>query len=405
MKKKILFVINTFSRAGAETALLALFRQLDPKQYDISLFVLTAQGELTGELPENVRLLGPVCDPESVLSAAGKKKLMKKVLCSLVRRGTGIRLFLYLICNLFDMLRRGRINLDKLLWRVLSDGAPRNDEYYDLAVAYLEGGATYYVADHVNAGKKAAFVHIDYKMAGYTKKLDLNCYEAYDKIFSVSDEVKMHFLEMYPEYSQKADVFHNILDVSEIKRKAGLPGGFTDDYSGMRILTVGRLMAQKAFEISIEALKLLKDAGEDFRWYVLGEGDQREKLEQRIGALGLKDDFILCGAVDNPYPYYVQTDLYVHASRFEGKSIAIQEAQVLGCAILVSDCNGNREQVEDGVDGRMCTLTPEAIRDNIMWLKEHPEERKQYAKAAEEKHDRQINEMNKLLALIEGDKD
>ena len=50
MKKKVLFVINTMSRAGAEMALLALLRQLDPQKLDISLFVLMGQGEMVPEL-------------------------------------------------------------------------------------------------------------------------------------------------------------------------------------------------------------------------------------------------------------------------------------------------------------------------------------------------------------------
>lgn len=404
MKAKILFVINTFSRAGAETALLELLRKLSPEQYDISLFILTSQGELVPELPPHVHLLNPAVDNTSVLSTAGKKKLLKQVLRSLFRKGTVFRLFWYLLRNLWDMLLKGSVALDKLLWRVLSEGAPRNDTYYDLAIAYLEGGSTYYVADHVKAGKKAAFVHIDYALAGYNRKLDLNCYDQYDRIFTVSDEVKQHFLEVYPECKEKMDVFHNILNVSEIRRKSLLPGGFTDGYSGTRILTVGRLTSQKALELSIDALKLLKDAGGQFRWYVLGEGDQRGKLEQKINDLDLTEDFILCGAVDNPYPYLAQTDLYVHASRFEGKSIAIQEAQILGCAMLVSDCNGNREQVTDGVDGKVCSLTPEAIRDGIQWLMEHPDERKQFAEAAGQKYNKQTNEVYKLTALVEGDR-
>ena len=93
----------------------------------------------------------------------------------------------------------------------------------------------------------------------------------------------------------------------------------------------------------VPAMKLLKDQGIKARWYVLGEGELRNKLQQKIDSLGLKEDFLLLGAKENPYPYYKQCDLYVHATRFEGKSIAIQEAQVLGCTILVSDCSGNRE--------------------------------------------------------------
>ena len=399
MKKKFLFVINTLGRAGAETALLALLDQLDPARVEVDLFVLTGQGELAAELPGHARLLNANYDSSSVLSRAGRRKLAGKVLRSLCVRGTGIRLLPYLLSNLLDMGRRRAVNLEKLLWRALSDGAPRWDTSYDLAVAYLEGGSTYYVADYVKAAKKAAFVHIDYTMAGYTRKLDLDCYREMDKIFVVSDEVRSHFLEVYPEYEHKVEVFHNLLNVDEIRRKSRLPGGFSDGYDGTRLLTIGRLTAQKALEVSIEALKLLKDSGGRFRWYVLGEGDQRAKLEQRIRELGLEEDFILCGAVENPYPYLVQADLYVHASRFEGKSIAIQEAQILARPVLASDCSGNRENVADGVDGRLCPLTPEDIRDGVLWLLEHPSEQARYVEAAGQKYQDQSNRVERLLSL------
>ena len=94
---------------------------------------------------------------------------------------------------------------------------------------------------------------------------------------------------------------------------------------------------------------------------------------------------MLLGSVENPYPYYAQCDLYVHATRFEGKSIAIQEAQILGCPILVSDCNGNREQVEDGVDGAMCALTPEAVSTKIEELLEDEKCRCLYGQKAAKK--------------------
>lgn len=403
--KKILFVINTFSRAGAEKALLELMRQMDSAEYDISLFVLTAQGELFSELPPHVHIMNASYYSTSVLSRAGRKKLRALIFCSFFKRGAGIRLLPYLFRNLFDMLRRGSIAVDKLFWRVISDGAPRWDTSYDLAVAYIEGGSTYYVADHVNAAQKAAFVHIDYGMAGYTRKLDLDCYREMDKIFVPAEATGKSVLEVYPEYKDKLELFPNILNVSEIRRKSLLTGGFDDGYAGERILTVCRLTAQKALEISVEAMKLLKDTGKEFRWYILGEGDQRAKLEQKINALGLTEDFILCGAVENPYPYFRQTDLYVHASRFEARSISIREAQILGCPILASDCGGNLENVSDGVNGKICSLTPESIRDGILWLMDHPEERKKYAEAAERKYQTQVNEENKLTSLLKDDMD
>ena len=57
MKKKILFVINTLGRAGAETALITLLKKLPENEYDISLYVLCGQGELVRELPTYVHLL------------------------------------------------------------------------------------------------------------------------------------------------------------------------------------------------------------------------------------------------------------------------------------------------------------------------------------------------------------
>lgn len=180
-----------------------------------------------------------------------------------------------------------------------------------------------------------------------------------------------------------------------------LPGGFSDQYEGARILTVGRLTAQKAYEVSVEAMKLLKEKGVRARWYVLGEGEQRESLEERIKRLDLEGDFILLGAVSNPYPYIRQADLYVHASRFEGKSIAIQEAQTLGKTILVSDCSGNREQVEHNVDGLLCSLTPAGISDGIIELLEDKEKSRQLGAAAAEKKQTDESEVHKLLSMIQ----
>ena len=177
-------------------------------------------------------------------------------------------------------------------------------------------------------------------------------------------------------------MFHNILDVQRILRLSREPGGFPGDDDGWKILTVGRLTVQKALEVSVDAMKLLKDAGVKARWYVLGEGDQRPFLENRIRQLGLERDFLLMGAVDNPYPWFAQADLYVHCSRFEGKSIAIQEALLLGCPVVVSDCSGNREQVEDGVSGRLCQFSAQAIADIIRELLARPEQRKELAQAA-----------------------
>lgn len=400
MKKKLLFVINTLSRAGAEMALMELLRRLNPEEYDISLFVLMGQGEMVTEVPEYVRICNSDFCPESVLTAAGRKHMVRRVLKAMVSRGTVLRRLPFLVSQVGTMAVRREFQVDKLLWPVLADGAERLDEEFDLAVAYLEGGSAVYTAKHVKAKKKAAFVHTNYLQAGYTRHNDDNCYMAYDQVFAVSKEALEPFYTIYPELRNKVDVFHNILNIERIEKKSREPGGFPETDGALRILSVGRLIQVKAFELCIDAMKLLKDSGIKAEWYVLGEGDQRSFLEARIRENGLEEDFFLMGAVENPYPWFAQCDLYVHCSRYEGKSIAIQEAQILGCAMLVSDCSGNREQVTDGVNGKLCNLSAQEICDGIRELIANPEKTQSYRLAAAEKYRTQKDEMDKLYALM-----
>lgn len=399
--KSILFVINTLGTGGAEKAMLELFQKIDPKQYELSLFILTGQGELVGQVPERVKILNKKYYPISVHDRQGKKRLFKTVMKAMLVRGTGWKRMRYMLRCLRGMADQGNIQKDKLFWKILSDGAQRLEQEYDLAVAYLEGGASYYVAAYVKAKRKAAFVHINYTLAGYNRELDEDCYLAFDQIFTVAEDVKEVFLSVYPECKDRTEVFNNLIDREKIIRRSQEGGGFTDDYNGYRILTVGRLVTQKALTVAVEAMKRLKTVGRPFRWYVLGEGEMRKKLEEQIRVLELEEDFMLLGTVSNPFPYYTQCDLYVHTSYFEGKSIAIEEAQILGCAILVTDHSGVRDQVEDGVDGKICELDARIIAEEIMDFADHPQKWAEYGRAASKRKrvDSQ-KEVDKLIDLL-----
>lgn len=399
--KKVLFVINTLGCAGAETALIELLKSLDEKEYELSLYVLMGQGEMIDKIPENVKLLNDHYCKDSVLSKQGKQAMMKTVWRSFWGNGNVFGKFAYIVRTFSAMRRTGKFQPDKILWRVISDGSQRFEETYDLAVAYLEGGSTYYVADHVKAKKKAAFIHIDYESSGYTKGMDRNCFDKMDRIFTVSDEVKKHFLNVYPKYQDKVKVFHNIINQDEIRRKAEEETGFEDHFDGVRLLTVGRLTYQKAYDIAIDAMKLIKDRGYKVRWYILGEGSERPALEKKVKELGLEKEFLMPGAASDPFPYYKQADIYVHATRFEGKSIAIQEAQTLGCAIIASDCNGNREQIVQGKDGLLCQLDPESIAEAVISLVEDRDKRIRLENATKEKDIVHKGEIKLLLELMQ----
>ena len=404
MKKKVLFVINTLGRAGAENALIALLNSLDQSRVQIYLYVCLDQGELIDEIPEHVIVLNKRFSNSSVLSGDGKRKLARHLFCKIFKHGAVIKNIPYIVSNALESLKKGRgFNMEKLLWSTVADSCDRFDIHFNLAVSYIEGASAYYVDRHVNADKKASFIHIDYSSAGYTRKLDRNCFARFDRIFTVSGEVKDAFLQSYPECSDRVKIFHNIINIEGIERKAldnkEMEVIATDD-EGVKLLTVCRLTPQKSLEVSVGAMKLLVQKGINATWYCLGDGPERGKLEKEVEQMGLKDRFLLLGAKTNPYPYYNKSDIYVHATRFEGKSIAIQEAQILGCPVIASDCSGNREQIIDGVDGYLCEFSQEGIASAIIKMLDNKQHWNEFTSKAREKIHNDEKELNYLYELL-----
>lgn len=412
MKKKILFVINTLGRAGAETALVTLLKYMDPERADIYLYVLLGQGELIDNIPDNVTVLNKKgVDDSSVLSKEGNA-LLKKRLTGMLSKRCGAAVFKnipYMVSNMiYYSDNQMKLSAEKLAWRLAADAAA-NKEYtdikkmhFDTAVAFIEGGSAYFVDRHVHADRKIGFIHIDYKQAGYSRKLDNNCYDRFDKIYAVSDETKFLFTHVYPECRDKLDIFYNLLDVDLIKTrsKETIPDFEMDKASdgAVKLLTVCRLTSQKAIHVSIEAARKLIDDGVDIEWYVVGEGEERPVLEGIIERLGVAGRFHLLGAKSNPYPYFAAADIYVHATGYEGKSIAIQEAQILGLPVVASDCNGNRQQVTYGVDGYLCPLTPEGIAKHVEMMIKYKHKWEEYADHAKKRVGNDYSKIEELYA-------
>ncbi len=402
MRKKILFVINTMGQAGAEMALIELMKKLDSLgKYEIFLYSIIPVGELFEKVPNNVTILNKSISTSSVLSFGGHIRIAKTLIRSFFYRLTGFKLIRYMIKNIREQKTSGRkLQYDKLLWRLLAKGRSNAKEEFDLAVAYTEGAATYYVADKVSATSKASFVHIDYKEAGYTPLMDQDCYKFMDRIYVVSKTVGEKFANVYPKYQHKIKLFRNLLDKEHIIKKAKSGQGFTDNFNGIRLVTVGRLHYQKGYDIAIEAMAKIIDDAYNVRWYIIGEGSERGNLERLIKEYGLEDSFILMGMQSNPYPYILQADIYVHATRFEGKSIAVEEAQILGKAILASNCTGNTEQIISGYDGQLFELTADNLAKELKIFIDNPDLRKKYEKYVLKKELKYPEDLNDFLELL-----
>jgi len=132
------------------------------------------------------------------------------------------------------------------------------------------------------------------------------------------------------------------------------------------ILSVGRLHVQKDYGTLLEAFKLIREK-QTARLIILGDGDERQKLEKQIQEMGIADDVSLPGFVDNPHAYMSNADVYVLSSRWEGLPTVLVEALYCGATLVATDCpSGPKEILQNGELGCLVQMqNPESIANGI----------------------------------------
>lgn len=79
-------------------------------------------------------------------------------------------------------------------------------------------------------------------------------------------------------------------------------------------------------------------------------------IRQKIREFKVEDSVIVLGKKENPYPYIKRCDVYVQPSNYEGKSIAVREAQILHKPVIITNYSTADSQLENGVDGFIVPL-------------------------------------------------
>lgn len=389
MKKKVLFIMSSLRSGGAERSLINLLQLFDYNLYDVDLLLFQQEGMLLNQLPKEVNLISD----NSKLHTLYKTKTnglieWKHLLLSI--------LHIYAtICS--KMKEKNELRSRQYRWNRYYNKiiAPMN-ESYDIAIAYIQGESTYYLVDKVVADKKIAWVHTDYSKIEPYKEMDYGYFEKVDKIVSISDVCVDSLKKEFPTISDKIYMLPNLISSAVVRDLANAfyPPEFNKEIT--QFVSVGRLHKVKGFDLAIKAAAILKQRGLTFKWYIMGNGELKAELEKMIQHEDVSDCFELIGARENPYPYIKNADVVVQTSRFEGKSVVLDEAKILGRPIVVTNYPTVRDQINEN-EGLIVEINEKAIADGIETILPVKEQYITYLNAHEYGNQNEIESYYKLI--------
>ena len=238
---------------------------------------------------------------------------------------------------------------------------------YDVEIAFLEGPITRIFSYKNKNAKKIAWIHNDISQVfgkGLKSKLkrilDKKIYSKYDKLIFVSKDNKEKFKEIYPNINVDKQVIYNYIDKEKVLRKAEDGQDIEFDENVINFVTVTRLVEQKAIDRLIKVHKKLIDNGYYHKIYVIGDGPEREKLEDLVKGNNVNETFLLLGKKENPYPYMKNATYFCLLSKFEGYGMVIEEAKILNKPIIITD-TAAREALTDYKNSKILDNKEEGI--------------------------------------------
>lgn len=198
------------------------------------------------------------------------------------------------------------------------------------------------------------------------------------KIIAISNDVKNDLLRNFNIEADKIIVIFNMVDKKKIESIASnslkLKLGISENKHV--VIGVGRLDKFKNFQYLIHGLEILQKKL-DVHLIILGEGHEKENLQNQIKELDLQGNVSLLGFVDNPEEYLKISNLFVSTSTQEGFGNVIIEAMAAGVPVIVTDClGGPKEIVCFGKYGEIVPLNKPNIlaakMEEVLTKKSHP---------------------------------
>lgn len=379
MKKHIVFFIDSLGCGGAEKSLVTLLSYIS-KKYHITVYAVALGGLLESDLPDEVELK-QVAIPKFSLYSRCKKK----------------------VSFIYNYLKGKRPNPVESYWQHYSKFIPPISEQFDIAIAYQQGFPTYFVAEKVKANKKIAWINADIIRQNYTKQFNIKYYGYYNNIVCVSLNLKKILLSDYAVFKEKMAVINDIIPVEKIIEMSTWPIDNFHASTCVNIVTVGRLTPVKGYDLALKAAYILHSQNISFKWFFIGDGSERNFIEEQISKLQLGNNIILTGTLPNPYPYIRMADIYVQPSYSEGFGIALREAMILCKPIVATDFEVVHNLISDNKNGLICKKDANAIAQSLVRLINDVSLRNEFSNNLEKElyTKGKDTELNRIIELIE----
>lgn len=397
-KPRLFINMHYMELGGAERALLGLLNALDTGKVDVDLFINQHTGSFMSLIPSKIHLL-----PENPVYSAIERP-MKDILFEgqwkiFIGRLIG-RLRYKLFLRSIGKVRDG--SATQYAFDGVSPFLPSLKLLgrYDMAISFLD--PPHIVQDKVDASIKLEWIHTDWSTVDVNKDLVAPRWGRNDYIVSISEAVTEQFLKKFPQFKEKIIEIHNILSPTFVRSQAALVEDMRElNKEGLTLCSVGRIAYLKNFDNVPYIAKLLKEKSLKFHWYVVGPGNH-EAIDETIRTINVEDCVHFVGPKTNPYPWMKACDIYVQTSRYEGHSVTVREAQILGKPVIITNYPTAKSQIQDGVDGVICYLDNESIAEAIFALANDGQKQaklSEYVSSHDYGNEREVEKIYKLLNI------
>ena len=231
---------------------------------------------------------------------------------------------------------------------------------YDVIVSYRPGICSILAAFAFSSKRRITWWH----HGEYTEYYGAEpSFAKMDYLVCVSKSSADIVMEHYPQFCKKIRVIPNMIDSNDV---VSLSKEIAESKQGpFCIVTVGRMSPEKNIAFCVEIAKNLLNKGVVFKWTIIGDGEDYDKVSRLIIDEKLDDYILLTGRLENPYPIVRNSDVLVHPSLVESQGITVLEAMALSVPVIVVDSAGPREYIQNMENGIILKPDAECFADAI----------------------------------------